>query len=181
MNNTQDQPQKTTDPTRSARRRSFFKGTLAGGLIGGLLAVGITVSAHNGGFHRMHMMGANGDPAAMAERIEFGAEFMLAKIGATDEQKTEVRTIVRSAVTDLAPLHQQHVANRDAIRATLAAPAIDKAAIDNLRVSELKLADQASLRIQQAVLAAAEVLTPEQRKALADRIEERRRRHRQAS
>ncbi len=109
----QNRPQQTPDDiTRKYRRRSFFKGALAGGVVGTLLAVGVTVQAHNGGFQRMHMMGAMGDPAAMAERIEFGAEFMLAKVGATDEQKTEVRGILRSAVTDLAPLQQQHRANR---------------------------------------------------------------------
>lgn len=176
--NTQSEQQQPAVESRKIKRRSFFKGALAGGLIGAALAVGVTVQAHNGGFHRMHMTGANGDPAAMAERIEFGAEFMLAKVGATDDQKAEVRTILRSAVTELAPLHQQHVANREAIRATLAAPTVDKAAVDSLRVSELKLADQASLRIQQAVLAAADVLTPEQRKALAERIAQRRQRQR---
>lgn len=179
--NTQAQPQHVTDPARSMRRRSFFKGALTGGLIGTVLAVAVTVQAHNGGFHRTHMMGGPmGDPAAMAERMEFGVDFMLAKIGASDQQKSDVRSIVRDAASDLAPLQRQHRANRDALRAALLAPAIDKAALDSLRVSELKLADQAALRLQEALLAAAEVLTPEQRKAIAERLEQRRQRHRQS-
>jgi protein CpxP len=176
----QNRPQHPTldDTSRRIKRRSFFKGALAGGVVGTLLAVGVTVQAHNGGFQRMHMMGAMGDPAAMAERIEFGAEFMLAKVGATDEQKAEVRTILRSAVTDLAPLQQQHRSNRKAMRDALVAPTIDKTALTQLRTAEIKLADQASARIQQAVVDAAEVLTPAQRKTLLDRMEERRQRHR---
>jgi len=166
-------PQTRNPSVDGAKRRSFFKGALAGGLVGGLLAVGITVQAH--GLQRAHLMGAMGDPAAIAERIEFGAEFMLAKVGASDRQKAEVRDILRGAVTDLAPLGRQHRANRDAIRDALAAPAIDKAALDKLRLDELKLADRASARIQHAVVTAAEVLTPEQRRNLLERIEERRR------
>lgn len=171
-------PQADTQLVNSSKRRSFFKGALAGSLVGGLLAVGITVQAH--GLQRAHLMGAMGDPAAMAERLEFGAEFMLTKIGASDQQRAEVRDILRGAVTDLAPLGQQHRANRDAMRATLGAPTIDKAGLDKLRVAELKLADQASSRIQRAVLAAAEVLTPEQRRTLLERIEERRPSRRQS-
>ena len=177
---TQNRPQNPThdDTPRQGKRRSFFKGALAGGIVGALLAVGVTVQAHNGGFHRMAMTSSMGDPAAMAERIEFGAEFMLAKVGATDEQKAEVRAILRSAVTDLAPLGQQHRANRDALRSALAAPKVDKGALNELRTAELKLADQASARIQQAVVDAAEVLTPEQRKNLVERIEARRQHNR---
>lgn len=170
--------QARTDLINRSKRRSFLKGALAGGLVGGLLVVGITVQAH--GLQRAQLVGAMGDPAAMAERIQFGAEFMLAKVGASDQQKAEVRDILHGAATDLAPLGRQHRANRDAMRAALAAPAIDKAALDKLRVDELRLADQASVRIQRAVLATADVLTPEQRRSLLDRIDERRQQRRQS-
>ncbi len=64
------------------------------------------------------------------------------------------------------------------MRDALVAPTIDKSALTELRTAEIKLADRASARIQQAVVDAAEVLTPAQRKALLDRMEERRQRHR---
>ena len=47
---------------------------------------------------------------------------------------------------------------------------VDRGAIEALRAEQLKLADDASKRLTQAIGDAAEVLTPAQRKDLASRI-----------
>ena len=55
----------------------------------------------------------------------------------------------------------------------MSAPVIDRAALEQIRASQLQLAEQLSLRITQALADTAEVLTPEQRAALAERIQRR--------
>jgi periplasmic protein CpxP/Spy len=163
---------KASGADKRQRRRTFFKGLFAGGLIGSLAAASFAVFSQYGGW--MHggcgMRHAMHDPAAVAERMEFASDWMLSRIGASEEQKTRVRAIVKQAVADLAPLRSQHLQRRQQLRDALVQPAIDRDAVNRLRQEELQLADQASARIQEAVLAAAEVLTPEQRKALLDRM-----------
>jgi Spy/CpxP family protein refolding chaperone len=54
----------------------------------------------------------------------------------------------------------------------LTQPSIDRAALEALRAEQLALADAASKRFIQALGDAAEVLTPEQRRNLDERIRE---------
>jgi len=54
--------------------------------------------------------------------------------------------------------------------ALLSQPSIDRAAIEALRANQLQLAEQASKRFTQALADVADVLTPEQRKQLAERM-----------
>jgi Spy/CpxP family protein refolding chaperone len=70
---------------------------------------------------------------------------------------------------------------RDARRqgmALLTAPSIDRGAIEQLRVEQITAADDASKRFVRALADVADVLTPEQRKTVAARMEHRGRRHR---
>ncbi len=48
-------------------------------------------------------------------------------------------------------------------------PSVDRAALEALRADQLQMAEQASRRFTQALADAADVLTPEQRKQLAER------------
>jgi Spy/CpxP family protein refolding chaperone len=50
----------------------------------------------------------------------------------------------------------------------LTAPSVDRSAIERLRVEQMGLADTASKRIAQALADASDVLTPEQRRKVAD-------------
>ena len=60
----------------------------------------------------------------------------------------------------------------------LTATAIDHASIEQLRAEKLKAMQDASVRLSQFLADAAEVLTVEQRKDIAERIAEHRRHHR---
>jgi Spy/CpxP family protein refolding chaperone len=53
--------------------------------------------------------------------------------------------------------------------ALLAEPTVDRAALEVLRAGQLQLAEGASRRLTQALADVADVLTPEQRRQLAER------------
>jgi Spy/CpxP family protein refolding chaperone len=57
--------------------------------------------------------------------------------------------------------------------ALLAAPTIDRAALEQARVARMQVEDARSRRIVQAMADAAEVLTPEQRTKVAERFAKR--------
>ena len=77
---------------------------------------------------------------------------------------------MKSAARDLLPLRSRfHDARRQAIE-LLAATTVDRGALERLRAEQLVLAEQASQRFVQALADVADVLTPAQRKELAERI-----------
>jgi protein CpxP len=157
----------------SKPKRRFFAGLLTGGLAGALLAGGASfvAHAHDGpGWVGARCAGRHGgmSPEAMRNRVEFATDWMLTKVKATDDQKIKVKEIVGGAVTDLTGMREPHLANRAALMETLTADTVDRAQLEALRKSELALADQASARISRALADVADVLTPEQRKGLAN-------------
>jgi Spy/CpxP family protein refolding chaperone len=167
-----DTPNPATE--RTMRRLTLFKGLLAGGLLGGLIAGAGWAHSHGGFGRACGWHGAGMDPAAAAQRLEFATDWSLSRIGASEEQKGRVRAIAQATLDDLLPLREAHQADRDRLKEALLAPAIDRARIESLRQDEMQLAQQASARIAQAVADAAEVLTPEQRGALMLHFESRR-------
>ena len=58
------------------------------------------------------------------------------------------------------PLHDQRVENRKAMEEALQAPTIDPARIEQIRVEQMKVADQSSKRFTKALTDAGNVLTP---------------------
>jgi periplasmic protein CpxP/Spy len=165
MNATSNSSETSTKP-RSRWRRPLLIGALAAGLGGAFFASGCGRHAHAHGpwgGHGHHAM----DPQAVTERAEFAADWALNKVNANDAQRQQIKGIVKSAVTDLLPLRDQHRAARKAMMEALAQPAIDRQKLEELRRAELQRAEAASQRLLQALADAAEVLTPEQRAELA--------------
>jgi periplasmic protein CpxP/Spy len=145
-------------------------------LIGGLSAgIGGTAFAHGGGHghHGRGMMSAPLDPARMDARIERRVERLARKVEATPEQRTRLIEIAKSAASDLRPLREKVREARKRGMALLAAPTVDRAAIEKLRAEQIAAADAASRRMSQALADSAEVLTPEQRQKVAQYFERR--------
>ncbi len=125
-----------------------------------------------GGHHHGFMgrgFGAGMDPEAMGKRLDAMVAFALADVDATQEQKNRISAIAKQAATDLAPLRKSHFEARRKSIALLAAPTIDRAQLEALRVQQMQLGDTVSRRLLQAIEDAAEVLTPDQRAKLAQR------------
>jgi len=109
------------------------------------------------------------DPAEMDEHIERMVKHLAVEIDATPEQQQKLAAIAKDAARDLAPLRGQVAETRQRAIELLSAPEVDRAAIEQLRATKIQHADNASRRLTRALADAAEVLTPEQRKTLAER------------
>ena len=109
------------------------------------------------------------DAETMGKRIEAVTAYRLAEIDATTEQKSRIATIMKGAANDFASLREQGRELRRRSAQLLAAPTIDRAQLEALRVQQMQLRDTASRRMLQARADPAEVLTPEQRAKLAER------------
>jgi periplasmic protein CpxP/Spy len=167
----------TTETPRPASgadkpRRRFVRRVAIVTAIAGLASgIGIKAFAYNhGGWHRGGFMGAAIDPAMMDEHLDRMLKHLYVEIDATDAQKQQLAPIVKGAAHDLLPLRTQfHDARRQAVD-LLSRERVDRAALEALRADQLRLAEQASLRATQALADVADVLTPAQRKQLAERI-----------
>ena len=99
---------------------------------------------------------------------------VLGRVDATEEQRERVDAILAEAVSDLFPLRAEHHAHRRDLIAELARPQIERAGLERIRAAELALAEKATTRLLDAVVAVAEVLDPEQRQQIVDRFAEHR-------
>ena len=162
--------------------RRFFRGaavaTLAVALAAGYGAHAWSHGGPGGGMHR-GFMGGSKDPAKADERIERMVKHFAVEVDATPEQRSRLTEIAKAAARDLRPLREKARDARTRSMALLSAPTIDRAAIERLRAEQIQAADAVSKRMSQAFADAAEVLTPEQRKKIAERMQKRHERHQQ--
>ena len=160
-------PARPSDAPRSRWRRF--------GLIGLGMAVITAVSAaavsqrpafaHGAGFGHRGWHGAM-DPEAMSRRIDSMAGWMLADIDATPQQRERVASILKAAANDLRPLRESHQqARRDSLQ-LFAAPELDRAKLEKIRLEQMQLGETVSRRLLQAMMDAADVLAPDQRAKL---------------
>jgi Spy/CpxP family protein refolding chaperone len=170
MSNTTQSPNSDPKP-----RRHFFKRAAIATLMGGIAAgIGIKAFAHGGGYggwHRGGFMAGPLDAAAMDEHLERMLRHLYVEIDATEEQKQRLAPIVKQAAKDLLPLREKASDARKKAAELLTQDSIDRAAIETLRAEQLQLAEQASKRFTQALADVADVLTPAQRRQVAQRFE----------
>lgn len=119
-------------------------------------------------------MGMDADPVAQGKRIEAMVAYRLADVDATPEQRERIAGIWKGATNDLQANRKSRFEARQQAMTLLAAPTIDKAALEKLRVEQMQLADASSRRMLQAMVDSAEVLTPAQRAKLAEKRQQRR-------
>ena len=98
---------------------------------------------------------------------------MLDGLNATDAQRAQIKQIATAAETDLKVQRDVGRALHEKQMQIFAAPNVDAAAAESVRAQLSAQHDQASRRMNQAMLDAAKVLTPEQRAKLGDRMKQR--------
>ena len=167
-------PQTTNAPRKPWRRIAIA--TLIAGAVAGL---GFKAYAHGGpwgggcgarGWHAGHGPGAM-SPESMQRRADAMVRWMLADVNATEAQQQQIAGIISATMTELAPLRQKHFEARTQAAELLAKPSVDRAALEALRAQEMAAADQVSKRITQSIADAADVLSPEQRAQLVERMQ----------
>ena len=165
----QSHPPSPARPTR--RRRSWLivaTVALASALTGA--AASRAVSQHAWGHPRF--IGLPFDPSRVEDGADRAVRHLAIEIDATTDQQEKLRAIVKGAVKDLLPMREKAQAARQRARVILTQPTIDRGAIEALRAEQLALADAASKRFAQALGDASEVLTPDQRRKIDDRLAE---------
>ncbi|MBU0688741.1 MAG: Spy/CpxP family protein refolding chaperone [Gammaproteobacteria bacterium] len=120
------------------------------------------------------MSGGQMDTERMGKFAGKRIERMLDDVKASDAQKEKASAIVKASIETGAPLAEKMRDNHIQMRKLMAAPTLDKAAIEAMRAEQIKLADEASKQMTSTMLAVADVLTPEQRAKLAEKMEKRR-------
>lgn len=166
------------------RCHSGHRGRCFGKVLGVMLVFGLGFFAgksyacepgfgHHGG-PQAFMSGKPMDVEKMNKFAERGVKHMLDDVKANDEQKAKASAIVKASVEKGAPLADKLRGNHEQMRKLMSAATINKAAIETLRAEQIKLADEASKLATQTMQDIAEVLTPEQRAKLAEKMEKRR-------
>lgn len=139
------------------------------------LTVGIGAVAAQmgmGGMHHGMMMDASASPADVSAHVDHMLKHLYVEIDATPDQQAQIGPLVHQAVTDLLPLRTQLQAGHAQFVQALTQPTIDRNALEAARTAHLQLADQASRRIVQLIGDVGNVLTPNQRQALATHLQE---------
>jgi periplasmic protein CpxP/Spy len=173
MSDSTPTPQPSASSDAKPRRRFLRRAAIATAIAGLATVIGVKAIAHAGGswrWHRAGFMSAPLDPARVDEHLDRMLKHLYVEIDATDAQRQQLAPIVKSAARDLLPVRaKMHEARRQAVE-LLSREHVDRAALEALRADQLRLVEQASMRLTQTLADVADILTPEQRKQLAERI-----------
>ena len=160
----------STPPASPSQRRIVRRRLVIGGAAALVLAAGGAAAARAWTVHHFHPHVAwTSSQAIPVDLVEQRIDHILKSVDATPDQQAKLHAIVEAAVKDLDPIRQQLAGTRKEMATLLGAPQIDRAAVEQLRGERVAEMDQASKRMTQALLDAADVLTPDQRKTLADK------------
>ncbi len=138
---------------------------LFGSLLVAAAAVAVQPSFAAGGDH--HRGGSGHGEMSSGGSRHMGK--MLDKVDATEAQRAQIKQIHEAAKVDMKPLREAGRSLRERSSQLLNSPnAVDRGAAESLRLEMMALHDQVSKRRLDAMLAVADVLTPEQRAKIGE-------------
>ncbi len=111
----------------------------------------------------MHPGGGPGGHDCGPGKMMHGREMMFKQLGLTEQQRAQMREQRKASWEKMAPLRQQMRELMQQRMKLLAAPTIDRDALEALRGKQMALADQMSRLRTEAQVDMAQILTPEQR------------------
>jgi Spy/CpxP family protein refolding chaperone len=138
---------------------------LGGGLATTAFGQGPPFAYWHGGFRGGWMDSGNLD-----QHIERGIKHLAIEIDASKEQQDKLIGIAKALAKDVQPLREKLQSTRKQAIDLFAQSTVDRAAIEKLRADQLATADELTRKISKAIADAAEVMTPEQRKTIVDRL-----------
>ncbi len=98
---------------------------------------------------------------------------MLERVNATPEQRTQIQQIMQSQASEMRAQREAGRALRQQSMTLFAQPKVDADAVEALRQKQLAMHDAASKRMTTTMLEISRVLTPEQRKQMAEYMAQR--------
>jgi periplasmic protein CpxP/Spy len=98
---------------------------------------------------------------------------MLDRVNATPEQRTKIQQIMQSQAGDMRAQREAGRALRQQAMTLFAQPTVDANAVEAVRQKQLAMHDAVSKRMTAAMLEISGVLTPEQRKQMAETMSQR--------
>ncbi len=161
-----------TSPGAPSARRLFSRYPAGAFLAGAALVAGVGGLARSeamSGWHHGMMDGAH-SAAEVSAHVDHMLKHFYVEVDATDAQKAQIGPLVKQAVNDLMPLHAQLQSAHSHAMQALEQPTVDRASLEAARAEHLQIAGEASKRIVQLFGDVGDVLTPAQRKALAEHL-----------
>ena len=161
------------------------KTVMIGMLVTLLAAIGVSAWAQpappppamEGGMGHHDMRGGMGGPGMMfhgsPEHMGRMIDHMLDGLNTSDAQRTQIKQIAAETAADLKAQAAAGRGLRQRGMQIFTAPTIDANAAEQLRQQMLQQHDQMSRRVTQAMVAVANVLTPEQRARIGERMRDR--------
>ena len=123
-----------------------------------------------GGHHR----GERPDIDEIKEHATEGVEHLMWRLDGTDDQTERLQAIVTQAIDELAVAHGPRDDLRAEFSTLLTAETIDREAMEAMRVKHLDRAERMSRIVTAHLADALDVLTPEQRAKIEERLAKRR-------
>lgn len=179
----------TPNPAPSAAKRRPSRTLIAVGAIGAVLAAGAATSAYShGGFYKgMRHAGVEAEgmmhkarffhrqPTTVEEaqkRAERMAKHLAIEIDANGEQMDKLVEIAKGVAADVFPIRESIKSVREEGLGVLTGDTVDRAKLEAMRTEQFAKFETISKRLTTALADAAEVLNPEQRKQLAERVKD---------
>jgi len=106
------------------------------------------------------------------ERVTRLVKHVAIEIDATPEQITRIIAILTPAAIDMKAVQKDFATTGKDLHELVLADEVDRFAVEALRAEKLALADEVSKRLTGVMIDVAEVLTPEQRATLDERIDQ---------
>ncbi len=162
-----------SEETATTTRRRFGKGRIAAAIVGVLILGGIALGAAGVSAHGDRGWGRHHGPVSldsMQEHAKDKVAWLSGKVDASAEQQEDLEAIADALVTDLFPMLKQHRERRRALITELSRPEFDRAAVEAIRRDMIADLDSGSTSLVDALARASEVLTPEQRQELTERM-----------
>ena len=154
---------KLSQPSRFSpflRLQALRRGTVVAFVAGAAMAAGVsTLAAEGGGMAAWHHAGSASNPEAAAAHADRMVARLYRAVDATAAQQALIGPMVKQALADLQPLHQQaHALHRQALQLLGQTP-IDRTALEGSRVQAMQLAADVG-----------DQLTPAQRQRLVEHL-----------
>ena len=160
-------PIQQSQPNRARSGGSPWPRVMA---LAGVLACGVALGAGGAAAVAAGMDPMGWRQGARLAFVQHAVTHALDSVGASAAQEAKVHDIIAAKFVEIAPKPDDHAALRKQALDLLAAPTIDRAAVERLRADAVTMFDAKSKAIVGGLLDVADQLTPPQRAQLAAEV-----------